>query len=100
MTMPDAQPQPLSRIRGLPTKPGPVYHVPADGQRGFLVRVGGLEWLALTLAAGALLSGCSRSSPANASQKNGRSAVAVPVVVAKAEARDVPLDLRNIGNVE
>src|ERR1043166_140247 len=55
---------------------------------------------ALGLASGALLAGCSeRASVANA-QNKGRVSVAVPVLVAKAEAKDVPVELRNIGNVE
>ena len=55
--------------------------------------------LTLALAAAALC-GCSDKSGETSPAKNTRSTVAVPVVVAQAEARDVPVELRNIGNVE
>jgi multidrug efflux system membrane fusion protein len=50
------------------------------------------------LMLGACLCGCSRQPGDH--QKQARPAVAVPVVVAQAETRDVPVTLRNIGNVE
>ncbi len=51
-------------------------------------------------AAAVVLYGCSGKSGETGPPKNARSTVAVPVVVAQAEARDVPVELRNIGNVE
>src|SRR2546426_1169319 len=51
-------------------------------------------------AAAVVLYGCSGKSGETSPAKNTRSTVAVPVVVAQAEARDVPVELRNIGNVE
>src|SRR5205807_5495376 len=60
-----------------------------------------LRLCALGLAATAAFGGCSNKAPAtDAQQKKGRSAPPVPVLVAQAEARDVPVELRNIGNVE
>jgi multidrug efflux system membrane fusion protein len=46
-----------------------------------------------------LSNGCSEKAPGNA-EKKMRSTVAVPVQVAQAEAKDVPVQLQNIGNVE
>src|SRR5215471_6845518 len=43
---------------------------------------------------------CSHSSADNGTPKPVRGTAAVPVVVAMAEAKDVPVELRNIGNVE
>jgi multidrug efflux system membrane fusion protein len=51
--------------------------------------------LALTL----IFSGCSAKATGNDAQKKV-SSPPVPVVVARAEARDVPVELRNVGNVE
>src|SRR5437660_2813443 len=60
-----------------------------------------LRLCALGLAATAAFGGCSNNAPAtDAQQKKGRPAPPVPVLVAQAEARDVPVELRNIGNVE
>jgi multidrug efflux system membrane fusion protein len=50
------------------------------------------------LMLGACLCGCSRQTADQ--QKKARPNVPVPVVVAQAEVRDVPVTLRNIGNVE
>src|SRR5207247_1571152 len=53
--------------------------------------------LAITL----LATGCSdKPSPTDSQQKKAGQRVPVPVVVAQAEAKDVPIELRNIGNVE
>ena len=58
-------------------------------------------WLALALMAVTALSGCSgNATPGDLAQKKGPSNVTVPVVVAQARAKDVPVELRNIGNVE
>jgi len=46
-----------------------------------------------------LFSGCSRQASGTAVQKKSEPA-AVPVIVAQAEAADVPIELSNIGNVE
>src|SRR5260370_28525100 len=53
--------------------------------------------LLLALASAFFLSGCSAKSP---DAQKARSTVAVPVIVAQARAEDVPVELRNIGNVE
>jgi membrane fusion protein, multidrug efflux system len=55
-------------------------------------------WMALVLAAVTVLCGCSAKS--TAADKQARANVVVPVLVAQAEAKDVPVELRNIGNVE
>ena len=55
-------------------------------------------WMALVLTAGAALCGCSGKSTAG--DKQARANVVVPVLVAQAEAKDVPVESRNIGNVE
>jgi multidrug efflux system membrane fusion protein len=52
------------------------------------------------LASLPLLSGCSDKASAVAPQKSAHSGPPVPVLAARAEARDVPVELRNIGNVE
>jgi multidrug efflux system membrane fusion protein len=51
------------------------------------------------LAVTAFFCGCSAKATANDPQKKV-SSPAVPVVVAQAEAKDVPVELRNVGNVE
>jgi len=51
------------------------------------------------LAVTAFYCGCSAKATANDPQKKV-SSPAVPVVVAQAEAKDVPVELRNVGNVE
>src|SRR5215467_3346798 len=48
----------------------------------------------------ALASGCSNKSAGIDLQAKAHTSSAVPVRVAKAEATDVPVQLRNIGNVE
>jgi multidrug efflux system membrane fusion protein len=57
-------------------------------------------WLLLALAVILCNSGCSGEAAAVDQGKKGRSTAAVPVLVAQAEARDVPVELPNIGNVE
>lgn len=52
------------------------------------------------LAAALLLSSCSRKSPASAGGKANRGGGPVPVVVARAEARDVPVEIQAVGNVQ
>src|SRR5689334_5483104 len=52
---------------------------------------------ALAIATG---SGCSPDSHNSPSQTGAGTKPAVPVLAALAEARDVPVELRNIGNVE
>lgn len=62
-----------------------------------------IGWLSLALAPGAaiLLGGCSGKEGAAAEKaKQNPSPVAVPVLVSHAEAEDVNVELRNIGNVE
>ena len=54
----------------------------------------------LLICGAALVSGCSNKSAGLDLQTKTRSTAAVPVRVARAEARDVPVELRNIGNVE
>jgi multidrug efflux system membrane fusion protein len=49
------------------------------------------------LAGSLLLSGC---SPKGESGKGNGTKPAVPVIVARAETKDIPVELRNIGNVE
>ena len=57
--------------------------------------------MAVVIFTGLLLSGCSnKSAGVDLPSKTRATGAAVPVVVAKAEARDVPVQLRNIGNVE
>ena len=52
-------------------------------------------------AAAFLLSSCSQKSPASAGGKSARGANGpVPVVVAKAEAKDVPVEIQAVGNVQ
>jgi multidrug efflux system membrane fusion protein len=51
------------------------------------------------LAATSIISGCSAKATGNDAQKKA-SSPPVPVVVAQAEAKDVPVELRNVGNVE
>src|SRR5215813_1862458 len=53
----------------------------------------------LAIATGFGLGGCSREGPAAAATGPGTKP-SVPVLAALAEARDVPVELRNIGNVE
>jgi membrane fusion protein, multidrug efflux system len=55
--------------------------------------------LAGCLAAISLICGCSAKATGNDAQKKV-SSPPVPVVVAQAETRDVPVELRNVGNVE
>lgn len=55
--------------------------------------------LAPAVLAVAVLGGCSKGPAGTDAQKRAEPA-AVPVVVAQAEARDVPVELSNIGNVE
>src|SRR6267142_2233953 len=57
-----------------------------------------LQPVLLALVAAAGLCGCSPKS--TTADKQARANAAVPVVVAQAEAKDVPVELRNIGNVE
>jgi multidrug efflux system membrane fusion protein len=53
------------------------------------------------IAATLLLTSCSRKSPAAAGGKSSRGPGGpVPVVVAKAEARDVPVEIQAVGNVQ
>ena len=54
--------------------------------------------MALLLAA-ILFSGCSQKSSGAGTDKKTEG-LAVPVIVAQAEARDFPIELRNVGNVE
>jgi len=58
-----------------------------------------LAWASLLSAASLFLSGCSDSSQDDA-KKSSAGTAAVPVVTARAETKDVPIELRNIGNVE
>jgi membrane fusion protein, multidrug efflux system len=51
------------------------------------------------LAATSIFCGCSAKATGNDAQKKV-SSPPVPVVVAQAEAKDVPVELRNVGNVE
>jgi len=51
------------------------------------------------LAATSIICGCSAKATGNDAQKKV-SSPPVPVVVAQAEAKDVPVELRNVGNVE
>src|SRR5438105_4632029 len=51
------------------------------------------------LAVTAMFCGCSGKAAGSDAQKKGASPP-VPVVVAQAEAKDIPVELRNIGNVE
>jgi multidrug efflux system membrane fusion protein len=55
---------------------------------------------ALAAAAIAVGSGCSREGHSSASQTGAGTKAAVPVLAALAQVRDVPVELRNIGNVE
>src|SRR3989442_11515801 len=57
-------------------------------------------WLLLAGAAGNVLSGCSDKVVGADSQNKSGTRPTVPVIVAQAEERDVPIELRNIGNVE
>src|ERR1700726_2601827 len=68
-----------------------------DGHLGVYTDKHGL-WLGLALAVAASLCGCS-GKPSGGDKTTHGTAV-VPVFVAQAEARDVPVELRNIGNVE
>ena len=53
------------------------------------------------ISAALLLSSCSQKAPASAGGKSGRgSGDLVPVVVAKSEARDVPVEIEAVGNVQ
>jgi multidrug efflux system membrane fusion protein len=58
-----------------------------------------LALIASVIALPALFCGCSGKAADNEGQKKITSPP-VPVVVARAEAKDVPVELRNIGNVE
>src|SRR6478735_9568 len=51
------------------------------------------------LAMAAFVCSCSAKATANDPQKKV-SSPAVPVIVAQAESKDVPVELRNVGNVE
>jgi len=51
------------------------------------------------LAAALFFGGCSGKGSANSQNKNGTKP-SVPVIAAQAEAKDIPIELRNIGNVE
>ena len=55
-------------------------------------------WLTLALVAATGLCGCSGKSTAGDKQTHGNAVV--PVLVAQVEAKDVPVELPNIGNVE
>ncbi len=46
------------------------------------------------------MAGCSEQAAKSDAQKKNGTRPSVPVVVAPAEARDIPVELRNIGNVE
>jgi multidrug efflux system membrane fusion protein len=50
--------------------------------------------------AAALVAGCSEKGATSQATKSAGTKAAVPVVVATAETKDVPVELRNIGNVE
>src|SRR3982074_1100678 len=65
---------------------------------GYTDKHGWEIWMGLALAAATALCGCSGKS--TAADKQTRGNVVVPVLVAQAEAKDVPVELRNIGNVE
>src|SRR5438270_5581968 len=59
---------------------------------------GGLA--AALVVCGLLLAGCSEKSTQSDNQKGNGTKPSVPVVVAQAEGRDIPVELKNIGNVE
>src|SRR5260370_2967557 len=95
-------------------QPSPRASLAGRGSKAWSQCKDAPRWLALPLrlpqsfwrtvpglaAAAVALCGCSDKSGETSPQKNARSNVAVPVVVTQAEARDVPVELRNIGNVE
>jgi multidrug efflux system membrane fusion protein len=53
-----------------------------------------------SLAAMSMLCGCSGKATGADAQKKAAASPPVPVVVARAEAKNVPVELRNVGNVE
>jgi multidrug efflux system membrane fusion protein len=57
-------------------------------------------WCIVGITVAALANGCSNKSAGIDLPAKARTSAAVPVRVAKAEAEDVPIQLRNIGNVE
>ena len=60
----------------------------------------GLFLFGWSLAAMSLLYGCSGKATGADAQKKAAASPPVPVVVARAEAKNVPVELRNVGNVE
>src|SRR5271169_3497475 len=62
-------------------------------------RIGSLAVLAGLVAIAVLLDSCSRKSSNTAEGLSGGGAL-VPVLVARAEARDVPMEIKTIGNVQ
>ena len=66
----------------------------------FGLRIVGISSASSALLAAALFfSGCSGKGSANPQNKNGTKP-SVPVIAAQAEAKDIPIELRNIGNIE
>jgi multidrug efflux system membrane fusion protein len=80
-------------------EPGPQINVDHITERRPRRSLGVAFGLAAALLAAATLSGCSDRASAETKSKKG-TLVAVPVVVGRAEAKDVPVEVRNIGNVE
>ena len=68
----------------------------------FLLRSGyrSASAVGLALLLAAPFAGCSRKGADSSAPKPVRGTAAVPVVVGMAEAQDIPIELRNIGNVE
>src|ERR1051326_8650635 len=96
-----AERDPSPRPSPLPL-PSPLTPLPSDG-RGEPVGRGGIVtslWCIVGITVAALANGCSNKSAGIDLPAKARTSAAVPVRVAKAEAEDVPIQLRNIGNVE
>src|SRR5437899_502159 len=68
--------------------------------KGVKMRFASVAVSSTALLAIGLLAGCSGKDAQAAAEKKNGTKPSVPVIVAQAEARDVPVELKNIGNVE
>jgi hypothetical protein len=96
---PLAFPQLTRLITGQAVASGRFQQAQREFLRRFAAAFKGAASVALVGCMLSALAGCSRKTEASSLQKKGQSA-AVPVLVARAETKDVPVTLRNIGNVE